>query len=278
MPEMTPSRLLRYFTVQITTAPSPGASWAGSGTGFHFGFQKGDDQWAPLIITNKHVVDGAGVIGLRLHKKGSNGEALAGPGEEVRFSTSELPIIRHPDPSVDLAGIVAAPIIKMVEEQLGWQPYIFGVGADTIPTVDQWSEFGTLEDVIMAGYPTGLADNHNNLPIVRRGITATPAGADYQGKREFLIDMAVFPGSSGSPVVILNEGSFPTPDGIAIGTRFHLLGVLYGGHFQISTGEVVTAPAPTNVRSVAQVNQMIHLGICVKSTRIAELEQHIPGW
>ena len=277
MVDMSPSRLLRYLTVQIRTASAPGASWSGTGTGFHFGFQKGD-QSAPLIITNKHVLDGAAVIGLRLHKADEKGEPVSGPGEEVSFAVSDVPTILHPDPAVDLAAIPAAPIINMVRDQLGWKPYIYGVGADTIPTHRQWAELGTLEDVIMAGYPTALGDAHNNLAIVRRGITATPANADYQGKREFLIDIAVFPGSSGSPVVILNEGSFTTPQGISFGTRFHLLGLLYAGHYQRATGEIVTIPAPTTARTVAQVDQMIHLGICVKSTRIKELEKLLPGW
>ena len=30
---------------------------------------------------------------------------------------------------------------------------------------------------------------------------------DYQGKKEFLVDMAYIPGSSGSPIFLLNEGT-----------------------------------------------------------------------
>lgn len=36
----------------------------------------------------------------------------------------------------------------------------------------------------------------------RRGITATNINFDYNGKKEFVIDAACFPGSSGFPVFI----------------------------------------------------------------------------
>jgi len=44
----------------------------------------------------------------------------------------------------------------------------------------------------MIGYPSGLWDTKNNLPIVRKGITATTPYFDYNGKREFLVDIAAF--------------------------------------------------------------------------------------
>lgn len=69
----------------------------------------------------------------------------------------------------------------------------------------------------MIGYPNGLWDSQNNLPIIRRGITATSVKKDYNGKKEFLIDAAVFPGSSGSPVFIFNEGSYSVPGGFSNG-------------------------------------------------------------
>jgi len=163
MTEISASRMLRYLTVQIRTAEAQGAPWSATGTGFHFGFQKGD-QSAPLIVTNKHVIDGAGVIGIRLHKANEGGEPVAGPGEEISFPAADIPIVRHPDQSVDLAAIASAPLINMIREQLGWKPYVYGVGADSIPTESQWAEFGTLEDVIMLGTPRGSVTCTTTFP------------------------------------------------------------------------------------------------------------------
>jgi len=72
----------------------------------------------------------------------------------------------------------------------------------------------------MVGYPVGIWDSANNMPVIRRGITATHPGKDYEGKSEFMIDAACFPGSSGSPVFLFNLGSYPQKaGGIVIGTR-----------------------------------------------------------
>ena len=82
----------------------------------------------------------------------------------------------------------------------------------------------------MVGYPIGLSDQYNHKPVIRRGITSSHPRKDYQGKKETLLDVACYPGSSGSPVFILNQGAFPTKEGISVGNRVMLLGVLYGGH------------------------------------------------
>lgn len=57
-----------------------------------------------------------------------------------------------------------------------------------------------MESVEFIGYPEGLYDSVNCLPIARRGMMATLGYIDYEGKPEFLIDATVLTGSSGSPV------------------------------------------------------------------------------
>ncbi|MFR3321383.1 MAG: hypothetical protein ACLTSZ_09905 [Lachnospiraceae bacterium] len=82
---------------------------------------------------------------------------------------------------------------------------------------EQIEYFAAIEDITFIGYPSGLYDSVNKLPIIRQGITATPIWNQFNGENVFLIDAGVFPGSSGSPVFIYNHGSYPTKDGIAIG-------------------------------------------------------------
>ena len=60
-----------------------------------------------------------------------------------------------------------------------------------------------VEDVLMIGYPNGLWDTTHNMPIIRRGTIATDIKLDYNEKKEFVIDAACFPGSSGSPVLFI---------------------------------------------------------------------------
>ena len=127
----------------------------------------------------------------------------------------------------------------------------------------------------MIGYPNGIWDSVNNKPIFRKGITATHPKFDYNGKKEFMIDAACFPGSSGSPVFILNEGGYRDKKGNTyLGTtRIMLIGVLYAGPQHTATGEVKIINVPTSQIPVSISSIPNNLGIVIKSFRIKELEK-----
>lgn len=90
------------------------------------------------------------------------------------------------------------------------------------------------------------------------------------GKKEFLIDMACFPGSSGSPIFFCNESSYTQGNTTFFGSRCKLLGLLYGGPQHTSTGSVVFENIPTNPKAIIQIPN--NLGVVVKAVRIKELE------
>lgn len=54
----------------------------------------------------------------------------------------------------------------------------------------------------------GLSDTRNNYPIFRKGYTSAHPAVDFNDDGIGLVDMACFPGSSGSPIFIFNEGSY----------------------------------------------------------------------
>lgn len=269
---------LRYMTVRILTSSNQSTNWTGSGTGFLYLFTK-DDKSAPLLVTNKHVLDGASVIGLTFHVTTDGNETpLPGSGRLISFLVHQVPIMRHPDAGVDLAAIAIAPLHEHAIKNEGWQPFIKCLSKENLPSAEMMTDFGSLEDIVMVGYPTGIVDAVNNFPIVRRGITSTPYMADYQGKREFLADIPVYGGSSGSPIFVMNEGSYSTGKALVMGTRFALIGVLYAGHTETVNGHIVAEPVPTNLTPVAKVKHMINLGLCIKSALIEDLVAQIPGW
>lgn len=229
-----------------------------------------------MLITNKHVIDGSLTIGLRFHVTvDGNKTPLPGPGKLIAVDTNLLPIAHHPDPGVDLAGIPLAGVIEYAVKTEGWFPYIKGLNRSHLPSAKMMNDLGAVEDVLMIGYPTGLIDQMNNFPIVRRGITSTPYKSDYRGKAEFLADIPVYGGSSGSPIVILNEGAYSTGTSLSIGFRFALIGVLYAGHTETMDGQVIAEPIPTNLSPIARVTHMINLGLCIKSALIEELATQI---
>ena len=83
--------------------------------------------------------------------------------------------------------------------------------------------------------------------------------------------MACFPGSSGSPVFVLNEGFVKSLDGITVGNRVLLLGILYGGPQYTASGAITMATIPNVPRPVIDIPT--NLGMIIKSSRILEFEQ-----
>lgn len=113
------------------------------------------------------------------------------------------------------------------------------------------------------------------MPILRRGSTATHPCIDYNGKKEFMIDAACFPGSSGSPVLIFNPSGYTTKTGKVImgSSRVLLVGVLYAGPQHTATGEIKVMTVPTLQQPVAFSRIPNNLGVVIKSERILELEK-----
>ena len=125
----------------------------------------------------------------------------------------------------------------------------------------------------MIGYPNGIWDSVNNMPIFRKGTTATNPLIDYNGKKEIMIDIAAFPGSSGAPVLIFNEGGYRDKKGNMYwgNSRIILLGVLYAGPQATATGEIIMTPNIQRPIAVSHIPN--NLGLVIKSERILELEK-----
>jgi S1-C subfamily serine protease len=85
------------------------------------------------------------------------------------------------------------------------------------------------DDALVIGYPRGLFDAKNNLPIVRSAVVASAPGIPFDGQPYFLIDANLHPGTSGSPVLTRPRNDWPTNGGTAVafvtGSPMFLLGV-----------------------------------------------------
>ena len=240
-----------------------------TGTGFFMNFnenlEKGTCQ--PVIITNKHVVKDAKKIIFSVCRADENNNPL--DQQKFTITLDEFKIINHPDNDVDLCAIPIASLDSYSQEYKV-RLYRGKLGTDLIINEDEVKDCSAMEDIIMIGYPNGLEDSYNNKPIIRKGITSTHLKFDYNGKKEFLIDMACFPGSSGSPIFFCNESSYTQGNATFFGSRCKLLGLLYGGPQHTSTGNVVFKNIPTNPKAIIQIPN--NLGVVVKAVRIKELE------
>lgn len=213
------STQLLFSTVPIIGITNKGSGV--SGTGFFFSYVLGDGREVPLLITNHHVlrdvIQGRFVVNL------ADGDAPSRETINVNFDKSFIDGKKLGD--LDLVAMPVAPVLNALE-QSGKKPFYRSIDSSLIPKKDVLDNLAALEQITFIGYPSGLYDEYNKTPLIRHGWTSTPAWNNYKGRREFLVDGSVFEGSSGSPVFIFNQGSYPTADGIVIGSRLLFMGVI----------------------------------------------------
>lgn len=265
MPNLTLAESLLYSTVKLTAFRNGVPT--STGTGFFFAFAQQGDQTVPCIVTNKHVVAGADMIRARFHfAQDSN---PSGQFADCNFDISGGVPFWHPNPDIDLCAIAFAEILHQVSAQ-GKTLFYRHLDMSIVPKDEDWDYFDALEEVMMIGCPNGLSDEVNNLPISRRGITATSIAKNYNGKPEFMVDMACFPGSSGSPILIYDRNGFldrRTNNYNIGGSRLHLVGILYSGPLIANDGRIILSHMPR-----VEVASMMHLGNAIKSSELKVLD------
>jgi len=255
---------LLFSTVRIEADKASGTE---AGTSFVFSYEHDSKQYL-FLVTSKHVVEGADVG--RFFFTLSDGEnPKIGERIDVQMGGFQSAWVGHPDPSIDIAAMPVVPILEHVKNQ-GKQAFFKSIPHSLIPSDDQLRQLDALEDVVFVGYPCGIFDSKNLMPILRRGTTATPPQLDYEGSKVFLVDASVFPGSSGSPVLICNQGSYGTRQGITIGTRVLFLGVIAQVVIRKERGEIQIVPAPSSLTPIVLTRQMIDLGIVYKSSTVVD--------
>lgn len=268
------------FTTVRILADNPGDPSGKSGTGFFWTNKLESGGEFTVVVTNRHVVEGFKRLHMTLHERAGD-SSLIGPGKNVVLEGSLLRTMFHPDPQIDLAVVAMGPILN----SLAWRPFFRSVDWTMIPSAEEIEELSSLQSVVVVGYPNGVVDFANNLPIARQGVTAVAPWIDYQGKPQIVCDLAVFGGSSGSPVFVIWDGIRTSRGGgMVVGqSRMILLGVLYAGHKLDARGEIVEQEPAEAAASHVITGQMIHLALCVKSAKVLELVQlvqaqagHIP--
>jgi hypothetical protein len=265
MPDLTLAEKLLYSTVKLT------ASKAGvpvsTGTGFFMRFAMDGSRFIPAIVTNKHVVNGADQITVICHF--ANGDKPLGKFVECKLPIERDSYIQHPDSNVDLCALPMGDIMHQAKDS-GTPIFMQWIDLNIIPSNDDWQYFDAIEDVTMVGCPNGISDEVNNIPIIRRGITASPLSRKYNGKNEFMVDMACFPGSSGSPVFIYDRSGYfdRRTNSYQMGSqRILLVGILYAGPQITNNGQIILGQQPR-----VMVAAMMHLGNVIRSSALYSID------
>lgn len=235
---------LLYTTVPIYAHNSDKS--LSTGTGFLFSVRESETESIPLLITNYHVLKDAmlGFVELHIGEKGFPTDKTI----RVQFDKSIID-----GNKLGKLDLIAVPLAGTFNDFQNRNIEIFfrTVNQNMVPTKEQEDKLSAIENITFIGYPSGLYDEKNKISIIRQGITATPIWNDFKGEEVFLIDAGVFPGSSGSPVFIYNQGTYPVKDGIALGSRLIFVGVLSKtmlrdnatGKAYLNLGEVINSRA-----------------------------------
>ncbi|PUE35516.1 serine protease [Limnohabitans sp. Hippo4] len=260
---------LFFTTTRIDTVAPDGTS--GSGTGFFFQYVV-DEITYPFIVTNKHVVMGMRNGSLTFLKQ-KDGRPELGNGFTLQVGADDWAKMwfGHREPDVDIVISAFAPMQQYIKDHHGIDLFFRSVDKAIVPTQQQIDELDAVEDVTFIGYPNGVWDAKNLLPVARRGTTATPIAVDFENTPRFLIDASVFGGSSGSPVFVLNQGSWAAKNGgLVAGSRLIFIGVVAAVFYRTHLNQIVPVPIPTQVRPMAEQQEMIDLGIVFKARTVVE--------
>lgn len=267
------TKKLLFNTVRVDTVLTDGSE--GSGTAFVVSHPHARGTHL-FIVTNRHVVEDVARGGL-VFTQGQNGQPRLGERFQLNIDDFTAAWFMHPDPEVDLAVIPMRPLEAAARDQgveLYYHPIDSRLALDAA-TVDG---LDALEEVLFVGYPSGVWDQVNLMPILRRGTTATPMGLDFEGRKEFLIDAAVYPGSSGSPVFVYEPEVAAAVRG-AQRAKFHFAGVVAAVFFREEANHIVPAPVPANNTGVAMGSEMIDLGLVIKAGAVIEaMDAYLNQW
>jgi hypothetical protein len=198
-----------------------------AGTGFFLFRPVSGDQGHVLLVTNKHVLPLTGTprnIQIRV---------TIGTGDKAAVRFVDIPVVGadgqylpnirlHPTPGFDVAALNVTEAIVKQGIQGAWLPL------DLLSTPERLKNENITvgDEIFLLGYPSAIFDARNVSPILRTGVIATVPSEGYAFndalKKQFglpdridgfLIDANVFPGSSGSVVILKQQSTTIGPRG-----------------------------------------------------------------
>lgn len=200
-PIIEPTELAATGTVLLWTE-RPDGQFEDTGTGFFY--RNGPSRF---LVTARHVLynerTGFRPRKVRFRVK-TNAENLAESKDlELPLWQGDSPLFRWGEDPIDLAAVpVPEPLLEGA--------YVHDFVADFAPPEDVVIPLGA--DLLLVGFPKGLYDEANNLPLARRGSLASVYRAHFNRRPLFKIDAHVGSEMSGSPVLL-------TPTAIIAGRK-----------------------------------------------------------
>lgn len=260
-----------FFVTARLQCQKAAEGWSGTGFWVYVPLSDGTNQ--ALLVTNRHVVSPPKLGDAELIQIITPGASLADQSVP-EFGTKSISVaqppkfVTHPNDAVDIA-VMAPNGLPLIGQR---QPFLKTIPIDMLNNDAILAELDAIEQVTFIGYPSALHDTVNMTPLARRGWTATPISLDYNGQPKILIDASVFPGSSGSPVLVVNSGSYVRRDGgVTMGTsRIILLGIVAEMYSRTTAGKLIPVAGLPQVA----VQQALNIGVVYKTRSILEAIDH----
>jgi hypothetical protein len=264
-PKLTITEQLMYSTVRLYNQTGNNLRW---GTGFFFELFHAKNFSVPVIVTNRHVVEGWDTCSFSFEGESPSGGPDYDHQLPMQLPNFENLWISHPE--ADLVIIPIEPLRSRLR-QSGGTPFWVPFEQSIIPTDSELEQLTPVEQIITVGFPGLLWDQTHNLPVFHRGYTATAPYIDFDGKQVFLIDIATWPGSSGSPVMLYNDNGWTDRNGQTFlgAVRAKLLGLVFQVAEYDVQGKLVLQNGPTEAASFWTPT---NLGACIRASRILEFE------
>ena len=247
-----------------------------SGTGFFFQIRLGNDS-VLCLVSNKHVVENM-CSGLLTFTKADK-DSMPMYGQKASLEIQNFKNKWIYSFTNDLAVLPIRNILNDFEKTFGSRAYFNYLTEEIIPTSQKVASFQFIEELLMIGYPKGIYDTTNNIPIFRKGFTATPYRFNFNGLELFLADLPDFEGSSGSPVFLYSEGSY-SPSGKYFdefhesGLRVYLLGINMGTFYSNDSNQIydISSGQPKELPVVSKGKTYLDLGVIIKSGALLEFK------
>ena len=194
---------IAYITARINIEVPNECPFTGTGFFYLASLNDGTNRLLTLLISNKHVFrnpNGRLVISLNRRKEDDTPKLGNVRTFNCDLSKAEHLYFDHPNLDVDLACIHVSSITHT-------DAYVRGLDDRFLKPIN-YEKVAPGSDVIFVGYPEGLYDPVNNLPLIRKGSIASMPNVDFNGRGQIIIDAQIFPGSSGSPVFVAWDGKY----------------------------------------------------------------------
>ena len=187
-----------------------------SGSGFYVAFSVPDGTHIPVIISNKHVLEGARDI--KIKTKVETDEHIFDVDLPEMTMKDVKPEMIFSHDSMDVSALTMGHYI----EQSGQHGIRFKNSYINDSTLlEEPKELNIFDKVLIFGYPAGFAEKVTNHPIVYQGSFAYPPSYKFEGQDEYLLNCDSVPGNSGSIVYALTTSGLLIPIGIQYATLNH---------------------------------------------------------